>query len=559
MMNKIKYQKSNIKMTNQNSKIFKRFWILLFGFYLVFGFCIFAIAQETAPPVAKEGQQEVKEELLPASLPGNVTLDFKDADINNVLRILSYKSGVNIVSTKDVTGLITVRLVDVPWEKALDIILKTYGFGYERQDNVIIVSPLGKLTEQKKAEMALAEVQPTVTEVFTLKFLNAADVKKTLEPQLSPRGKIAVLESTGPGGWEFGTTDIAKRKRVTEAKSGLSKTLVITDIPPVIEKIKKVIETIDVKPQQVLIETRIMEVSRDRLKDLGIDFGTGTTGAESTAVTGVSIDKGGTARDVRSTAGGHIVGGLVTPSVFGPKTTAITASSSAATGFNAGLEFVYKKLVGTQFEVILHALEEDVHTNTLSAPRIMTLNNQEASILVGTKYPILDSSTEEGVVTTALDYYQDIGIQLNVVPQISGEDFINMIVHPAVTSYTSTVGTNAYPIITTREAETQVLMKNGETIVIGGLLKDVKSKGKISIPILGNIPILGLLFQRRTTDIEKIDLLVFITAHIIKPGELTEEDMKKLTSVREIKIIEPKEKKEVKKKKGNRGYIYKEE
>ncbi|MBU1366707.1 MAG: type II and III secretion system protein, partial [Candidatus Omnitrophica bacterium] len=147
-------------------------------------------------------------------------------------------------------------------------------------------------------------------------------------------------------------------------------------------------------------------------------------------------------------------------------------------------------------------------------------------------------STETSQVTGgSLDYYQDIGIQLNVVPQISGEnsEFINMIIHPAVTSTSSSVEVTAsngntaivtYPIINSREAETQVMVKDNETIVIGGLLKDVKTKQEIGVPILKDLPVLGWFFRRNTYDTGKIDLLIFITAKIVKPGEaVTKEDL----------------------------------
>ncbi|MFQ5680766.1 MAG: type II secretion system protein GspD, partial [Candidatus Omnitrophota bacterium] len=143
-------------------------------------------------------------------------------------------------------------------------------------------------------------------------------------------------------------------------------------------------------------------------------------------------------------------------------------------------------------------------------------------------------TTSGGVVYNYyLDEYRDIGIQLNVVPQVSGEDHINLIVHPAVTSFTQTVKAQdsqgvtlaEYPIIITREADTQILMKDGETVVIGGLLKDVVSEGRQGIPILGKIPILGWLFQRKTHDIEKIDLLIFITAKIVAPGETSPQEI----------------------------------
>jgi type II secretory pathway component GspD/PulD (secretin) len=322
---------------------------------------------------------------------------------------------------------------------------------------------------------------------------------------------------------------MAKRKRVTEERKGRSKTLIISDIPPVLDKIMEVIEKIDIKPKQILIETKLVEVNRDRLKDIGFDWATGSTGAESKIIQTTPTDKK-KGQDI-SVAGGHMLGSEVSPSIFGPKQTDIIGTEP----FNTGLEVMFKKLTGAQFEVILHALEEDVHTNTLSAPRIMALNNQEASILVGTKYPILrtEESTQTAgyTVSKSLDYYQDIGIQLNVVPQISGEDYINMIIHPAVSSSNSGVGTTGtvyYPIIETREAETRIIMKDGETVVIGGLLKDVKSKSNMGIPFLSKIPILGIFFRRDTVDTSKIDLLIFITAHIVKEGEFTQEEIYKL-------------------------------
>jgi len=516
-----------LKAQNLKLKILKisNFTLWFYLFSLTFHLLCYAQTSEQAQPAGEiPEEQTAKVESLAASQ--NVMLDFKEADIRNVLKIISYKSGVNIVTTPEVMGNVTIRLVDVPWEKALDVILKTYGFGYEKQGRIIMVAPIDKLTAQKKQEVELAQVQPTVTEVFNLKYIDAQDAKKALEVQLSPRGKITVLEMTGQAGWEFGAAELAKRKRVTEEKIGRSKTLIVNDISPALDKIREVIEKIDVKPRQILIETRLVEVNIDKLKDIGFDWGTGTTGVA--AIGHVPIDKSRTG-ETKSTLGTHGIGTSgITPSIFGAKATGLTPTAG-------GLELIYRKLSGTQFEAILYALQEDVNTNTLSAPNIMALNNQEANILVGTKYPILktEESTQTAgyTVSKTLDYYQDIGIQLNVVPQISGEDYINMIVHPAVSTRTGWVGdaaTVAYPIIDTREAETRILMKDGETIVIGGLLKDVKSKSQIGIPFFSKIPILGVLFRRDTIDTEKIDLLIFITAHIIKEGEFTAEEITKL-------------------------------
>ena len=453
---------------------------------------------------------------------GRITLDFKEADIRSVLKVLAYKSGVNIVTSPEVSGTVTIRLADVPWKEALKTILSAYGYGYEQRENIIMVAPLEKLTAQKKQEVELSQVQPTVTEVFNLKYIDAGDAQKAIELQISSRGQITVLESIGQAGWEFGAAEISKRKRVSEGRISRSKTLIVTDVPPALDKIRQIIADIDVKPQQILIETRIIEVNKDRLRDIGVDWGTGASGAESASLTYSPAGKNKSGIDTAQ-IGGHALSDIITPSSFGPKTSGLTTA-------NTGLRVAFKRLTGAQFEAILHALEEDVTSNTLSAPRILTLNNQEATILVGQKFPLIktDVSTESGKITgSTLDRYQDIGIQLNVVPQISDKDYINMIIHPAVSSYTETLKAKTesgvilseYPIINTREAETQILIKDGETVVIGGLLKDIKTRGQTGIPFLGKIPLIGFLFQRQTNDTEKIDLLIFITARIVKEDE----------------------------------------
>ena len=486
---------------------------------------------------------------VPSVLAGaeNVTLDFKDADIQNVLRIISYKAGVNIVTTSDVIGNVTIRLVDVPWDRALDTVLKTYGFGYERQGNIITVAPIDKLTNQKKQEVELAQVQPTVTEVFNLKYIDAQDVKKALEPQLSPRGKITILEMTGQGGWQFASTKSGEgglgkaQKETTEPAQIRSKVLIVSDIPPALDKIREVIAQIDVIPKQVLIETKLIEVNKDRLKDFGLSWGTGSNGATTSAITATPVNK--TNGEINSQVGGNSLDSLVSPSAFNP-----ISSITGVYPYNAGLSVLFQKLTGAQFSVLLHALEEDVHTNTLSAPKIMVLNNQEATILVGTKYPLLtmSSTTNNGstIVTASLNYYQDIGIQLNVIPQIGADNSINMVIHPAVSDIASTITAGStgnevtYPIISIREAETRILMKDGETVIIGGLLKDIKTKSVEGIPFLKDLPWIGQAFRRDTVDVSKIELLIFITARVVKDGEFTPEEISRLQ--KNLNTIDPK-------------------
>jgi len=517
-----------LKTQNSKPKLL-RILNSIFLFYL-FTFAFFILCYAQMPD-----QQTAKVENL--SLSDNVTLDFKEADIRNVLKIISYKSGVNIVTTPEVMGNVTIRLMDVPWEKALDVILKTYGFGYEKQGSIITVAPIEKFTAMKKQEGELAQVQPTVTEVFDLKYIDAQDAKKALEPQLSPRGKITVLEMTGQAGWEFGSEELNKRKRVTEGRTSRSKTMIISDMPPILEKISEILKIIDIQPQQIIIEAKLIEVNHDKIKDLGFNWGTGTEGPTSLITSRNVVDTYVTSTNTTT--------GQVEQKVFKEIVTLPTiplnsvgskilgAQLNPAAGVS---ELIFQKLTGTEFETVLKALEEKSYANTLSAPHIMTLNNQEASILIGSKFPLIKASvsTETGAIMgQSLDKYQDIGIQLNVVPQISGKEYINLIVHPAVSSYSQTVkavsstGTimAEYPIIVVREAETQILIKDGETVVIGGLMKDVKSDSRKGIPILMNIPFLGSFFRRDSTTTTKVDLLVFLTAHIVKAGEFSTEEI----------------------------------
>ncbi|MCM8784382.1 MAG: secretin and TonB N-terminal domain-containing protein [Candidatus Omnitrophica bacterium] len=472
---------------------------------------------------------------------GNLTMTFKDADLLTVLELLARKGGVNIIAGKEVSGSVTVKLVDVPWEKALKAILKINNLGYEREGNIITVMSQEKLASRSKSESEISEVQPVITEIFYLKNLDANDAKSAIAPQLSGRGKISVVAIKGQRGWVFGAeTTMEKRTRVQKAETeGKAKILIVSDIPPVIERVREIIKTIDIAPRQVMIEAKILEVNHDKLKDFGLDWGSGSTGAENSTLSFVDIERdvSRTPPKVHSQLAGKQLGAQKAPSVFEPK-----ADLSGNLPFDAGLTLAYKRLTGFQFEAILHALSEDVSANLLSAPRIMTLDNQEATILVGTKFPILSTNVSgetTTTVTSTLDYFQEVGIQLNVVPQIISENQINMIVHPAVTSiidYEEAQSSEGnvlarYPVITTREAETQVIIKSGETIAIGGLLKDIKKESKVGVPLLKDIPLFGLLFQRTTTDVEKIDLLIFLRAFIVEPPQLTETEQERVTSI----------------------------
>ncbi|MDP2767740.1 MAG: hypothetical protein Q8O41_09880, partial [Candidatus Methanoperedens sp.] len=475
---------------------------ILLIFIFSFSVFIFAFAAPQEPGLADQPKLEPASEKPELSAAGNVTFDFKEADITNVLKIISYKSGINIVTTPDVMGNISVRLTDVPWEMALDVILKTYGFGSQRQGNVILVTKIENIAK-------IASEESLQTEIINLKFLDAQDAQKIIIPLLSPRGKISVLYTRGQKGWQFGTFKIGKESSSSAAvkeAAGLtkseavsyekdaagetvmkkaefdpsvkSKMLVITDTASTLDRIRNVIlPKVDVRPKQILIETKIIEVNVNKLKDIGFDWGLGGSGSATTNT--IQFNESGAGNQF----GGHAAGTLnpasgtkyPTPSVFSPSTTNILGYNP----YNAGAEFIFQKLTGTKFEAVIHALEDNADVNTLSAPSVLTLDNQEASMLVGYHTPILASMVTAGTatsgptVTQTLDYYQEIGIRLNVVPQISEEGYINMILHPSITSSTASVTATSmagispnitststdYPIIDVREVQTQILLK----------------------------------------------------------------------------------------------------
>ena len=461
-----------------------------------------------------------------------VTLNFSEgADIRDVLTAFSVQSGRSIVLGPDVEGEVRLHLKNVPWSEALDVILSPYGFTYEQRGNTYIISRMDKTA-------AVEAITPLISRVFTLRYLDAFGVKEMIEKLLSPRGSMSTLTSRGQKGWgygssENGTADSGKRERLSEtdderkAEQLRSRTIVVTDTPTVVEQIATLIKKVDVMPSQVLIEARFIEVSTGDLRDLGVQFGTGVGGSTSAGPKPVSVANGGNLYGV----GVQQTGGGATPAAFRPASQELTGAQP----FNAGLSLLFQKLNPTQFEVLLHALEENDSLNVLSSPRILTLNNEEATIMVGTKYPIIKTeiSGQGGSSSTTIDYWQDIGIQLNVVPQICDNNTIRMVIHPAVTAQIgtasgrtvsggtggSTIPITDYPILSTRETETQVIIKNAETLAIGGLLKNEKQETLFKVPFLGSIPLIGALFRRKTTNVKQMDLVIFLTATVVPSRE----------------------------------------
>lgn len=430
---------------------------------------------------AQEEQQFQQTEPVVAvqTKPGNVTLDFKDADIQNVLRILSYKSGVNIIADKDVAGMITTRLVDVPWETALDVILRTYRFAYEyeREANIIRVTTIENL-----------EKEELITETFALNYAKAKDIPIAINEILTARGKIKFDERTN--------------------------TIIVSDIPTNMYKLRKVVESLDKPTPQVCIEAKIVETTLDKDENLGIDW--------TMSVTATGAKRPATAPFDRRDDGGAVF----------PLGDAASSASSTIGSFlpNPGTSFpeavpanfTFGTLDFSQFKAVLEVLNSRKNTKIISNPRITTLNNQKANIIVGEtlNIPTYERNPTTGGMEITGYTEKSLGIKLEVTPHVNEQGDIVVDLKPEVTALLSfdDYGNIKAPRISTREATTQVMIRDGQTVAIGGLIKENKIDIKKKVPLLGDIPIAGwLLFRKTEQATDTTDLLFFITVNLVKP------------------------------------------
>ncbi len=418
------------------------------------------------------------------------TLDLKNADINDVLRLFSQEYGLNIVAGKEVVGTVTISFSNITVGEALKAILELNGFAYEKVGNFYWVTTWENLYSRPY----LTAAGVLSTEIITLNYANAEEIKRIITPQLSPAGSVEVLVNLLVGGWEMSGVstsekEIGKKVRTKSSKEELPRTLILTDFPAVINRVLKIVKELDVKPPQILIEAMIVEVNTQAVKDIGIEW---------------HVDD----YDVNKIKYGFVPGTVTTPS---PGFTGF--------GFEYNLDTSGNPLA--PFAAKIHALEQDKKANILSSPRIMTQEGQEATILVGERYPIIKTdvtATATAPITTeTLDHYEPIGVSLRVIPKVIGKDEINMVIHPEVSSLgEDVVGSTGvrFKRINTREVDTNVTVKNGQVVVIGGLISNEDRDTIYKIPLLGDIPVLGHLFKRTVKEPKKVELLVFIAPRI---------------------------------------------
>jgi type IV pilus assembly protein PilQ len=509
------------------------------------------LAQARVPVLAQTPAQPARQQ------PRLISLDFKDADINNILRILAEFSGLNIVTSDDVKGKVTVKLQNVPWQQALDSVVRAAKLGYVQEGNIIRVDRLENLTKeaeaQFKAEQREVEIQqrrkeaelrvaaqegekkladqrrdfqlaPLVEEMIPLKYghvgirrvqtLNFLTDTVITEERRGIEDAITLGQKQGegkPAGLlsERGTLTIDPR----------TNSLIVRDVAPYVQKIKEFVSRLDRPTPAVQIEARVVEMTKDDARRLGIVWGGAFTPKTGQGSPIVDVRGGAPRPGAQAAAGGDpppavppsTAGNFPLPPVFSPFT--------AGNLFGLTFGWLASNLA---LDITLQALEGDNRARVLSTPSLMTLENEPATIASGQKEPIISVIVVGGAPQASVAY-ADITTRLQVVPRVAGEDgrlsLTIAVKRDTLLDRVSAAGLTA-PVIGTRQTITQVRIPDGGTIVISGLREDSGAKKQEGLPWIKNIPVLGWLFKNEATDARRFELMIFLTAKILEnPGE----------------------------------------
>ncbi len=424
-----------------------------------------------------------------------IDLDLKDADVHNVLRLLADVGQVNIVTADNVGGSVTIKMRNVAWDQALDVVLQSKGLGMVRGGNIIRVAPLPQL--EKEREMAIArrrqelQLAPIETRLIPVSYASAEEIQSRAREVLSGRGSIAVDERTN--------------------------VLIARDVSGTLDQVEELVRSLDTQTPQVLVEARIVEATSRYLRDLGIQWGGDASFSNSTGnPTGLAFPSsvgltGGASDNDTPTAGlSPFQAGVQNPNFAVNLPATVGTGSGGAIGLTLGS-------VDNNFNLNLRlsAAEQTGMVRILSSPRILTLDNHEARISQGTLIPFSQVSAQ-GVQTT----FQEAKLQLLVQPHVTADGSVSM--HVKINrdepdfNQTSARGD---PTILKREAETDLLVMDGHTAVIGGIYTRNTGRNIDQVPFFGDIPLLGLLFQRRRSTDQRGELVIFLTPRIVNRAQ----------------------------------------
>jgi len=431
-----------------------------------------------------------------------LTLNFQEIETRAVLQLLADASGQNIVVSDSVSGNVTLRLQNVPWDQALDIVLRTKGLDKRKQDNVIIVAPQEELASREKADLAakkdLQELAPLRSEYLQVNYAKAQDMAALIKSQggtlLSNRGNVAVDERTN--------------------------TLLLQDTADRLADIRRLVATLDIPVRQVLIEARIVIVNDDFKRDLGARVGyttvqaNGNNGIWTTSGTAAATDTAiGSALNNLGTNGTPYPVNIPTGTTGAPQRYNVNLPvPSPAGSFALGI-------LGSNYivDLELSAAQAETRAEVISSPRVITANQKEATIEQGTEIPYQQSASS-GATTIS---FKKAVLSLKVTPQITPDNRIILdldVKKDTIGTITVASGGVNVPSIDTQEVVTQVLVNDGQTVVLGGILTTTHRDDQTKVPFLGDVPILGALFRETSKTNDKDELLIFVTPKIVREG-----------------------------------------
>jgi type IV pilus assembly protein PilQ len=454
-----------------------------------------------------------------------LSLNFQNVEVRAVLQVIADFTGLNIITSDTVQGSLTLRLKDIPWDQALDIILQTKGLDMRKNGNVVLIAPREELALKEKQQLEnaiqIGELEPLVSESFQLNYIKAGDILNLITSNRQQQFGAGAGQTATTGGQ--GSIISKRGVAIIDSRSNI---LFVTDTASRLEEVRKIIRQIDTPIRQVLIEARIVIASDRFSQQLGIRFGqqtgftfmngkyaAGSSGSLNTTPV-VKTDGDRLVRETRTQTPFELASGLASagysdsPQLNVNLPVPSAAGQLALTLINLGS--------GNLINLELSALEADARGKVVSSPRVVTGDNQKAAIEQGTEIPYVTPGTANAPATVQ---FKKAVLRLDVTPQITADGRIIMVVEvrkDTVGQYVQLGGGFSVPSIDTKNVVTQISVNNGDTAVIGGIYEETIRNDVTQVPWLGNIPILGYLFKQTGNSSEKAELLIFLTPRIVK-------------------------------------------
>ena len=408
------------------------------------------------------------------------SFSFKEARVQDAIRLIAAQYGLSVVIGKAQSGTLTATLTDVTLDQAMTTVSQATGCEYTLADGVLVVNPAG-LTSR----------------VFPLRYLDPAAAAEAVLKVLSAQGQAVPFSGRA-------------KESVASRSMALSNALIVTDTSARIAQVALVLAAMDVRPRLIAIEARLVETTLGKDEKLGVDWQIRASATGATLPTTFPFPKSHGSGDFTGTPNPNNQVGGVGPAFPPGQTFPYTVPE----------DYTFGKLSFDEFQVALDILKQNSTTNLVSAPKITTLDNQEAEIIVGTVVPIAryEHTEQTGALQIAGYDEKKVGVRLLVTPHVGPDSTMILAVNPEISEIVEYRGQfNERPVTSTRSAMTQVEVKSGETVMIGGLIRTVDMKIERKVPILGDIPGLNFLFRHKTTSKQKVDLMIFITPHLIGP------------------------------------------